>query len=50
MIPFQLRRLCQFPPRLMALSDNLDKRRFSFLLKVSHRIFWHTTGIRGLPQ
>jgi len=27
MIPFQVQRLCDFPPRLMALSDDIDKHR-----------------------
>ena len=39
MIPFHSQRLCHFPSRLMALSEDIDKRRFPFILKVSHRNF-----------
>jgi hypothetical protein len=33
MIPFHLQRLCHFPPRLMALSEDIDKRRFPLPLR-----------------
>lgn len=33
MIPFHLQRLCHFPPRLMALSEDIDKRRFPLSLR-----------------